>query len=117
MMRHEMSLRPKPFAAVASGQKRYELRLNDEKRSAIRIGDEIVFTRTTDGASLLTRVVSLHPFADFAALYASLPLLECGYTCENVDRADPKDMEAYYPPEKQARYGVLGIGIERIDGI
>lgn len=113
-MRHEMSLRPKPFEAIASGRKTYELRLHDEKRRLIRVGDEILFTCTADERTVLTRVVGLHPFADFAKLYASLPLLECGYTPENVERADPKDMEAYYPPEKQAASGVLGIEISRV---
>lgn len=112
--RHEMSLRPKPFEAIASGAKRYELRLHDEKRREIKIGDEVLFTCTSDERQVLTRVVGLHPFADFAALYAALPLTECGYTKDNVHRADPRDMEAYYPPEKQARYGVLAIELERV---
>ena len=111
---HEMSLRPKPFAKIASGEKRYELRLHDEKRRQIRVGDEILFTCTEDGRTALTRVTELRPFPDFAVLYASLPLTECGYTPHNVHRADPKDMEAYYPPEKQAEHGVLAIGVARV---
>lgn len=113
-MRHEMSLRAKPFGAIAAGSKLYELRLHDEKRRQICVGDEILFTCTTDGHAVLTRVTGLYPFPDFAALYAALPLLQCGYTQENVRFADPKDMEAYYPPEKQAQYGVLAIEIERV---
>lgn len=113
-VRHEMSLRPKPFGMIASGEKTYELRLHDEKRSMICIGDEILFTCTADERTVLTRVTALHPFADFAALYAALPLTQCGYTQHNVHRATPADMEAYYPPEKQAQYGVLAIGVERV---
>lgn len=113
-MRHEMSLRPKPFEAIASGRKTYELRLHDEKRRMIRVGDEILFTCTADERTVLTRVTGLHPFTDFAALYAALPLLQCGYTPENVHCADPKDMDAYYPPERQAASGVLGIEISRV---
>ena len=113
-MRHEMNLRPKPFESIASGRKTYELRLHDEKRRLIRVGDEILFTCTADERTVLTRVTGLYPFDDFTELYASLPLLQCGYTPENVSRAEPKDMEAYYPPEKQARYGVLAIGISRV---
>lgn len=112
--RHHMSLRPKPFEAIASGAKKYELRLYDEKRREIRIGDEITFICTADDRQMLTKVIGLHHFSDFNALYASLPLEECGYTKENVHRADPRDMEAYYPPEKQALYGVLAIEIERV---
>ena len=113
-VRHEMSLRPKPFGMIASGEKTYELRLHDEKRSAIRVGDEILFTCTADERTVLTRVTSLHPFTDFAALYDVLPLTQCGYTQHNVHLASPADMEAYYPPEKQSQYGVLAIGIERV---
>lgn len=111
-MTHEMSLRSGPFQKIASGLKRYELRLNDEKRQLLRVGDRILFTNTKDGLTLRVRVTSLHPFPDFAALYAALPLLECGYTKETLAKASPEDMDVYYPKEKQARYGVLGIGIE-----
>lgn len=114
-MRHEMSLRPRPFEAIASGRKRYELRLHDEKRRLIRVGDEILFTCTDGSSSVLTRVTGLHPFDSFASLYAALPLLECGYTAENVHTADPRDMETYYPPEKQAAYGVLAIEIAKAE--
>lgn len=112
--RHEMSLRPKPFEAIASGAKRYELRLHDEKRRKIRVGDELLFTCTADERQMLARVTGLHTFDSFTSLYAALPLTECGYTPENVHRADPRDMEAYYTPEKQAQYGVLAIELERV---
>lgn len=113
-MHHEMSLRPKPFGMIADGRKRYELRLLDEKRRLISVGDTITFTCTEGEKTVRTRVTSLHPFADFAALYAAMPLCECGYTEETAALADPRDMEQYYPPEKQARYGVLAIGVEHI---
>ncbi len=111
---HVMSLRPGPFAAVASGRKRYELRLNDEKRRMLRVGDLITFQCTDGSAEASVCVVSLRPFPDFAALYASLPLTECGYTEENAAVASPDDMEKYYPPQRQAQYGVLAIGITRV---
>lgn len=113
-MHHEMSLRPGPFARIADGSKRYELRLHDEKRRLISVGDTITFTCTEDERTVPVRVTSLHPFAGFGELYASLPLTECGYTAENAATADPRDMEKYYPPERQAEYGVLAIGVERI---
>lgn len=113
-MHHEMSLRPGPFAKIADGSKRYELRLLDEKRRLIAAGDTITFTCTADERSVTVRVVSLRSFACFADLYAALPLTECGYTQDNVASADPRDMEKYYPPEKQAQYGVLAIEVARL---
>ena len=111
-MHHEMSLRPGPFGKIADGSKRYELRLHDEKRRLISVGDTITFTCTRDERRVRVRVTELLPFADFAALYAALPMEECGYAPGAA--ADPRDMEAYYPPEKQAQYGVLAIRVERI---
>ena len=113
-MHHEMSPRPEPFGMIADGRKRYELRLLDEKRRLISVGDTITFTCTEDERTVQVRVTSLHSFGTFAELYAALPLTECGYTQDNASSADPRDMEKYYPPEKQAQYGVLAIKVERI---
>ena len=114
MMHHEMSLRPGPFGKIADGSKRYELRLHDEKRRLISVGDTITFACTEDERTVQVRVTTLHPFASFEELYAAMPLTECGYTEASAQTASPRDMEAYYPPEKQAQYGVLAIGVERI---
>lgn len=111
MMHHEMSLRPGPFAKIADGSKRYELRLHDEKRRLISVGDTITFACTADERRVHVRVTELLPFDDFAALYAALPMTACGYA--PGEAADPRDMERYYPPEKQAQYGVLAIGVVR----
>ena len=47
-MLHEMTLFPRPYASIVSGQKTIELRLYDEKRQSIHIGDQIRFTNTED---------------------------------------------------------------------
>ncbi len=105
-----MSLQPKPFAMIQSGQKTVELRLYDAKRQAIRPGDRIVFSLTEDpGKTLTAVVVKLHRFDSFAALYQHLPLLSCGYTEQDIDTADASDMDLYYTKEQQKKYGVVGI--------
>ena len=106
---HEMKLRPGPFGKIRSGAKTIELRLYDEKRQKIREGDVIEFTCTAGGEKIRATVRKLHRFDSFAELYQTLPLLQCGYTAEDVDRAHPSDMEAYYSAEEQEKYGVLGI--------
>ena len=113
-MTHLMKLQPGPFAMIKSGQKTIELRLYDEKRQRIAIGDEIIFSHNDTGETLRCEVTALHTFASFAALYAALPLLACGYTENTVKEASPEDMARYYSREDEARYGVLGIGIKRI---
>ena len=111
---HKMKLNPGPYGLIASGRKTIELRLNDPKRQAIRVEDLLEFTNTETGEKILTRVVALHRFADFAALYDSLPLEKCGYLPEELATASPKDMEAYYTHAQQTQYGVLGIEIETL---
>lgn len=106
---HTMKLNPEPFAMIKSGMKTIELRLLDEKRAKIKPGDVIFFTNTYDGEKISTTVIKLHCFNNFEELYKTLPLLQCGYTFDNVDKAKSSDMEKYYSKEEQRKYGVVGI--------
>ena len=112
-MTHCMKLQAEPFAMIKSGRKTYELRLHDEKRRAIVVGDEILFSHAKTGETIHCIVTSLRQFSTFAALYAALPLCACGYTEETVKSASPEDMARYYKKEDEMRYGVLAIEIRR----
>lgn len=110
---HPMNLHASPFAMIAEGRKTIELRLYDEKRQRIRVGDTIVFSNSRDPErQICAKVVKLHRFDSFAELYRVLPLEKCGYLPEETAAASPEDMEAYYTAEEQARYGVVGIELE-----
>lgn len=112
-MEYTMRLNPAPFSMIARGEKIFELRLYDEKRQKIRVGDTLRFIHAkNEGKQLVCRVVGLHKFPTFEALYAYLPLTKCGYTEENITDAKPSDMEEYYSKEAQKKYGVVGIEIE-----
>ena len=52
-MQHIMRLNPAPFAMVERREKTIELRLNDEKRRLINVGDEITFINTEDNRKTL----------------------------------------------------------------
>ncbi len=110
---HQMKLNQQPFEMIKSGQKTIELRLNDEKRQKLKVGDEITFTNTANGETLKRTVLKLHPFNSFYELYRSLPLLKCGYTELDIHTAQASDMEKYYSVEEQAKYGVVGIELCR----
>lgn len=112
-MKHVMKLNNAPFEMIRSGRKTIELRLYDEKRRLISIGDEIKFVNSSDPTiSLTCRVIALHRFDSFEDLYKSLPLLQCGYTENDILTASPGDMDVYYSKEKQKEHGVIGIEIE-----
>ena len=110
-MTHSMQLQPSPFEMIRDGTKTIELRLFDEKRKKIQSGDTILFTNTASGETLRVKVIELLVFDSFETLYSQLPLLDCGYTKDDVDSASPEDMNAYYPKEMQRKYGVVGIRV------
>ena len=110
-MTHSMRLQPTPFEMIRNGTKTIELRLFDEKRRKIRIGDTISFTNTVSKEILTVKVLELYVFDSFETLYSQLPLLDCGYTKDDIDTASPDDMNEYYPEEQQQRYGVVGIKV------
>ena len=106
-MEHEMRLQPRPYRMIRDGEKTIELRLYDEKRRLLRVGDSIRFTNTETGDELTARVAAIHVFPSFEALYRMLPLKKCGYTEEEA--ASARDMEEYYSAEDVARCGAVGI--------
>ena len=108
-MLHIMKLDSEPFEMIVAKSKTIELRLNDEKRQQIKIGDIISFVN--NGNSINCKVIDLFYFANFKELYDNLPLMECGYKEENIVTANSKDMDTYYSIEKQKKYGVVGIKI------
>ncbi len=111
-MRHQMNLRPEPFSHIKEGRKNVEMRLFDERRALIQVGDEIEFTNTENGEHLTVLVVGLARYRDFEELYSHYDQVSIGYT--ETDCADPADMYLYYPPEKVEQYGTLAIEIKVI---
>ncbi len=112
MKTHIMKLNPSPMKMFREGRKTTELRLYDEKRRKIAVGDTIRFINTSKPTDILNVTVEeLFVFSSFDELYKNLPLSECGYTCDNIDKASPDDMDQYYSKEKQLRYGVVGIKV------
>ena len=112
MREHVMNLTPLPMQQIRDGRKTIELRLYDEKRKLISVGDTIKFINTEDSNDTLSvTVTNLFVFTSFGELYMHLPLLKCGYNDENINVASPDDMDRYYSKEKQNKYVVIGIEV------
>lgn len=109
-MTHIMKLNGIPFEKIKSGSKTIELRLYDEKRRKIKVGDIICFKSKTD--RLTATVKAVYVFRSFEELYASLPLDKCGYSADELATVSPDDMLKYYTKEQIEKYGVVGIEIE-----
>lgn len=107
-----MRLHKEPFELIKSGSKTIELRLNDEKRQLINVGDKITFENRSDGEKIQVKVLGLHKYPSFEELYNHFDKVSMGY--KEDEKADPKDMEQYYSSEEQSKYGVVGIEMELI---
>ena len=113
-MFHKMKLQNRPFRKIQKGSKTIELRLYDEKRQKVKVGDQIEFTNLEDRTQkILTQVVALHLFDSFEEMFSSLPVGAMGYSKGQVPKAE--DMERYYSKEEQSHYGVVGIEIALVD--
>lgn len=104
---HRMNLNEAPYKSIVSGKKTIELRLNDERRQSLAVGDFVALCCGND--KIVVKVLKLHKFESFKQLYSKLDLTKCGYSREELQKADWKDMLQYYPLEKQQKYGALGI--------
>ena len=110
-MKYNMNLNNRPFKSIKEGTKTIELRLNDEKRSLLKVGDEIEFTNRDTNEKLSVDIINLHKYPSFKELYKHFNKIEMGYAED--EPSESKDMEAYYSKEEQNKYGVLGIKIRK----
>lgn len=108
--KHKMKLNDEPFSLIKSGSKTIELRLYDEKRKLINVGDVIEFENITTSEKLLTKVINLHIYPSFKELYKHFDKVAMGY--REDEEANPNDMDVYYSKEKQEKHGVIGIEIK-----
>ena len=105
---HRMSLKTEPFSQIGNGEKYVEMRLFDEKRKKIRVGDRIVFTHTeNEEETICTRVVGLHTYESFDEMLLDFPARALGVADRNKNL--DKIMESYYAEEDIQRYGTLAI--------
>lgn len=113
-MTHEMKLQPEYYNFILNGTKRIEIRLYDEKRMQIKIGDTIKFLKEPDlNESFDVKVIGLLRYNSFDDMFKDLDIDILS------DKSMTKDelksvLEQFYTKEKQEKYGVLGIRIELI---
>lgn len=111
-MIHEMRLNNEPFNKIKEGTKTVELRLLDEKRKALRVGDKIIFTNRANNEKIDVVVTNLFKADSFEPIYEKYSKVAMGYNEE--DDAKPEDMEEYYSKEEIKKYGCIAIEIEKV---
>ena len=117
-MLHQLHLNLLPFEKIQAGTKTIEMRLWDDKRQLMTVGDQIIFYKRPDQTeSIACIITALHRFPNFTAMCHTLPLDKLGYDGEKLANwlaHHDHGMSAYYSAEEELRYGVVGIEIERM---
>ena len=113
-MEHELKLQPRYYEYILNGSEDIEIRLYDEKRQKINLGDIIILKKEPElNESFKVKVVGLLRYENFDSLFNDF----------TIDRLADKSMkkselleelEKFYTKEKQKEYGVLGIRIEKV---
>ena len=110
MTTHQMNLQSKYFDFIKNGTKRIELRLYDEKRQQINLGDSIEFSKS-ENEKFKAKVIGLLRYETFSDLFNDFDisvLADQFMTKQELLNV----LQEFYTPEKQAQYGVLGIRLE-----
>ncbi len=111
-MKHEMKLRAIYFNKIKNGSKIYEIRLNDEKRSIIDVGDLIEFKKEPElSETLLTEVKDLVYFESFEEMAKTLPLEKIGFENETIQETIDV-YHQFYSVEDEQKYGVVAIKVQ-----
>jgi len=107
-----MKLQNESFNLIRDGHKTIEVRLNDEKRKLLQVGDIVEFTNVKTDEKIKVRVSALLPYDTFKQLFNARDVFEFGSNSKEVLLAD---IYNFYKKEKEDECGVLGIKIEAVD--
>jgi len=107
-----MKLLKEPYARILSGKKTIEIRLHDEKRSKINVGDIIEFSKLPDlEEKLKVEVVALLRYKTFRDLVNDFGMEFYGYPKDYPIDEFVNSIYEIYSKEQERKYGVLGIKI------
>ena len=105
-----MKVQEKYFNLLKSGRKTIELRLFDEKRQKIKIGDIIEFSNASNAKdTFFAQVIDLYKAPDFKSLCSKISIQQAGFSSQDELL---KTLEEFYPPQRQKEFGVIGIEIQ-----
>lgn len=109
-----MKLKPEFFDQVKSGKKIYEVRLYDEKRQKVTIGDNIIFKREPDLIDgVIVRVTDIKRFDTFEQMAMTLSLSSIGFDNKNAAQVS-RFYRSFYSKEEEKKYGVVAFKMELV---
>ncbi|MFD1851421.1 ASCH domain-containing protein [Oceanobacillus bengalensis] len=111
-MIHQMGLYGEYFKSIKEGKKKVEVRLNDEKRRKIKVGDTIEFTKVPEQDEILqVTVTELKIYDTFQVMYEDIPFQD--FDCEGWTMKEMVDgTYEIYTPVQEKEWGTLAIRIK-----
>ena len=109
---HKLNVKEKYYNMLKSGSKTIELRLFDDKRKMIKVGDYIEFSNNSDADDkFVARVVKLYRAGNFSELCKNIDCRNAGFATE---KELIKVLGEFYSAERQTQSGVVGIEIQKL---
>lgn len=108
-MIHRMKLQKKEFDNIKYNSKIIEVRLNDEKRKKINVGDKIIFHNVLLlEESISVKVEGIFKFSTFKEVYMRFSNKDFGYPGLDINEM-LKNIYGIYDEEKEKEYGIIAI--------
>lgn len=111
-MKYKMGLQEKYFKMMQEENKKIEIRLCDQKRKELKVGDIIEFSKEPERIEKIDTIITeIKKYYDFEQALENLPI-NLITTEEKSNYL--KDLDQFYPKKLQEEYGVLAIKVENV---
>lgn len=113
---YAMRLNDAFFEKMRRGEKTMDIRVYDEKRRRLRLGDTIVFSRASGGSDRIrAEVIGLSTFGSFRELLAAFDHRKFGHDPALSLDERVKMQREHYTEEEEKENGVVGIHVRLLD--
>ena len=97
-----------PFERIITGDKTFEIRLNDEKRQKVKTGDRVkVVLRGKDDTYFISEITDLEYFDDWDTLFTKFG--------DKISDEDKQLLQSIYTPQRVAKYGIVIMHFNLLD--
>ena len=110
-----MKLNHNAFEGIRTSKKKYEIRLFDEKRKRIKIGDTIVFSKLPElKETVEVEVTDIINAKSFEKLFHKVTPIDANLPPTFSPRDCADAMLKFYPREEQEQYEVVAFKLELV---
>lgn len=108
----EMRLEGIYYDLIKEKVKVFEIRLNDEKRQELKVGDNILLKKRPEfKESMIVKIEELVYFKSFEQMTENISLKDIGLS--NLTKKEAVDLyHSFYSPDEEQKYGVVAIKIK-----